>query len=696
MKGTIRLLAGGRVAGMNAIFVFVVTSLALAQPAPQIVSTLPAQNALNVAASAHISVTFDIDMDEATINNATFMVSTMVTGIRYGIFSYDILSKTVIYNPVSDFAVGDLVTVTLTKGIKSSLGLSMEEGYTWSFTTEVYGGTATFGSPATYYAGMRPTSLVAADFDNDGDVDIATADSYADHVSVFSNNGSGNLGNAINYSVGDEPLSIASGDIDLDGFIDLVAGNLRSSNSSVLSNNGDGSFASGAAYPSSLGGPLSVNLVDCSGDGYPDLIVSTNGNYVTVRLNNGAGTFGDETSYNVGSRADAVFAGDYDLDADLDLAVALIHNDCVCILLNNGNGTYDITGNYIVGDYPEYIHGADYDNDGDIDLAVPNPGFDHHISVLLNDGDATFAPCVKYEVGGWPTGVYSADVDADGYIDLVSANRNGNNLSVLLNSGDGTFDAAVGYPTNDGPNAVVAADLNGDGALDLVATNWPEDSQSNLVSVLLQYFVCVDSDGDYLGDPGHPENDCPGDNCPYVWNRDQEDSDDDGIGDSCDACTDTDGDEYGDPVYPANTCEIDNCPFISNPDQIDTDGDGSGDLCDDDDDDDGLDDLSDNCPLSPNPDQADNDADGIGNACDPCDCTYFGDLDLNGMITPLDVTIIVNHVYRQLDSRSPIPTTCPRDNGDWDCFGGINPTDVAWYVNYVYRQKGDGPCNPCN
>lgn len=94
------------------------------------------------------------------------------------------------------------------------------------------------------------------------------------------------------------------------------------------------------------------------------------------------------------------------------------------------------------------------------------------------------------------------------------------------------------------------------------------------------------------------------DNCPGIFNPDQQDSDGDAVGDACDPCTDVDGDGFGSPGFAANLCPADLCPFTPGPNG-DIDGDGVGDVCD-------------NCVPIANASQTDTDFDGVGDPCDSC------------------------------------------------------------------------------
>ncbi len=181
------------------------------------------------------------------------------------------------------------------------------------------------------------------------------------------------------------------------------------------------------------------------------------------------------------------------------------------------------------------------------------------------------------------------------------------------------------------------------------------------------------------------------DNCPNDYNAGQEDSDGDGFGDACDQCpgfndgTDTDSDGVPDDCdicqgfddhidvdgdgYPDG---CDNCPTVYNPDQtLDADADGVGDQCD-------------NCPDVYNPGQEDSDGDGIGNICD----YICGDASGNGMVNALDVTFLINYLYKH----GPAPN--PWQAGDANGNGLVNALDITYLINFLYKHGPSPNCGP--
>jgi hypothetical protein len=118
------------------------------------------------------------------------------------------------------------------------------------------------------------------------------------------------------------PGSVISGDFNGDGRLDLAVANSGDGTVSILLGNGDGTFAPQVPYTAGSG---SSSLVagDFNGDGHLDLAVTnSNDNTVSVLLGDGAGAFAPLVTYAVGSYPDAIVAGDFNSDGHLDLAVA--------------------------------------------------------------------------------------------------------------------------------------------------------------------------------------------------------------------------------------------------------------------------------------------------------------------------------------------------------------------------------------
>jgi VCBS repeat-containing protein len=284
---------------------------------------------------------------------------------------------------------------------------------------------------------------------------------------------------AVNYDVASNPLTVTIGDFNGDGFSDLVTSSNGSTNVSVLLGNGDGSFGTATNF-NALQPPSSVVISDFNGDGFSDLVTANSTSNLSVLLGNGDGSFGTASSISVGTGANYVAIGDFNRDGFSDLVTANFISNNLSVLLGNGNGSFGTATNFAVVNLPQYVAIGDFNGDGFSDLVAPNT-LTNNVSVLLGDGNGSFGTATNFATDTRPVNVAIGDFNDDGFSDLVTANNGSNNISVLLGNGNGSFGTATNFAVGVQPRSVVVGDLNGDGFSDLAVTNF---SSSN-VSVLL-------------------------------------------------------------------------------------------------------------------------------------------------------------------------------------------------------------------
>ncbi len=361
-------------------------------------------------------------------------------------------------------------------------------------------GDGTFQPQVTYPVGTLPASIVTADFNGDGKLDLAVVNVDDNDIGILLGNGDGTFQPQVTYpvSVGIGYFflpSLVLGDFNGDGNVDLAVGDLTAV--FVLLGNGNGTFQS--ALQSTPGG-YEMAVGDFNGDGIPDLVVTggeNDGVYGTfVLLGLGNGTFYLNATYPL-----AVDVAVADLNGDGKLDLVTTTSTTFTVQLGNGNGTFGSPVSYGTGSGTLIL--ADLNGDGKLDVAsvvgcgVPcseKPTLPGTVSVALGFGDGTFVGSTAGNPLPSPALLNGATLAADfannGVLDIVDApgNPTSNTVTIAYGNGSGAFPTNTTLTTATGPAAVAAGDLRNNGDLDLVSANSPCTSTScppGTVSVLL-------------------------------------------------------------------------------------------------------------------------------------------------------------------------------------------------------------------
>jgi hypothetical protein len=187
----------------NATFVSNTTHINL----PFVHSVSPFPNQLSIPKSTNIFAAFNTAMDIGTFNASTILVSRTQSGKHNGSITLE-GDTAFTFDPDFDFRAGEIVYVTLTNNMFSIGGDTLKNGYHWSFTVQNSASIGTLTAKTDYTAGTNPQSVYAADVDFDGDIDLVTANSGENSISVLKNNGNGTFAAKINYATQLQPKSI--------------------------------------------------------------------------------------------------------------------------------------------------------------------------------------------------------------------------------------------------------------------------------------------------------------------------------------------------------------------------------------------------------------------------------------------------------------------------------------------------------
>jgi FG-GAP-like repeat/Abnormal spindle-like microcephaly-assoc'd, ASPM-SPD-2-Hydin len=343
-------------------------------------------------------------------------------------------------------------------------------------TSSVY-----FSGPS-FQAGNQPLSPVVADFNGDGNLDMAVVNEMDDTVSVFLGNGDGTFQARVPYPVGRAPVFVLAGDFNGDGRPDLVVVNAGDNTISVLLGQGDGTFQKAITFSPTLP-PLFIRSGDFNGDGNLDLAVSTAfANSISVLLGNGDGTFQNAIVTDIPAGAGDLAVGDLNHDGKLDVVIASSGLDT---LLGNGDGTFQSP--LITPASPFRIAVADMNGDGNLDVIYTGGPSTPSVTVLLGRGDGSFGSGFSSSTPVSPIYLLVADLNGDGIPDVAIGTDDG--LSTLLGNGDGSLQphSESNVPNSANSTPLVAGDFNQDGRIDLIVVN----GDNNMINSLLQTHAVV-------------------------------------------------------------------------------------------------------------------------------------------------------------------------------------------------------------
>lgn len=343
-------------------------------------------------------------------------------------------------------------------------------------------------------------SVRAADFDNDGDVDVLAAA-----------RGDGNI--VLHINQGTQPAAFAAftlitaagsymavpADLNHDGWMDILVAAVGVVDPSTAASADGEAAAQGAGrlfwlqnklaqsqgfaartIGEGLNYPVAVEAVDLNRDARLDVVVATRDDgRITWYENSGDGSsFAAHLAAENLPGAASVHFGDFDNDGRTDLVAAAEDSNQIAWLRNGGGQPPAFAVRLVRNgppppanqDYAKAVFGADMDRDGDTDIVFASEQ-QNQVGWYENLGrGAAFAERIIASDMPHAKSVYATDIDRDGDTDVLAAAAESGVVALYENKRGAPPSFVAHLVTADalGAHSVIAADIDKDGDSDVL------------------------------------------------------------------------------------------------------------------------------------------------------------------------------------------------------------------------------------
>lgn len=332
--------------------------------------------------------------------------------------------------------------------------------------------------------------VYAADLDGDGDIDVLSASGLDDKIAWYENlDGLGTFSEQLIISASaDAARDVIAADIDNDGDMDVVSASAGDHKIAWYRNeNGSGSFSGEIVLTRSALFARSVHVADVDVDGDLDVLAASSNDSTLAWYPNldGLGNFGEAFIIDdQAAGASSIVAANLDNDEDMDVISTASFNNTVTAyesFAGRGRVRFRFMSEIAAGpsetNWPHSVHAADVDGDGDLDLMTAS-FLDNKISWYENVRGVFGEQQVVTQAADGARDVQTADLDGDGDLDIISASGVDNAIKWYENfNGRGSFDILREVTTSaNNAYAVYPADLDGDGDIDIVSASFDDDT----------------------------------------------------------------------------------------------------------------------------------------------------------------------------------------------------------------------------